>query len=99
MPRRGVRERVRAEAAEVFGQGVGPSMEAKGLRVSRKSAYAWHVRWRQGGVEALRSKGPSGRPSRMRPAWREWLAEALEQGPAAHGWAEDQCWTLPGIAG
>lgn len=33
-------------------------------------------------VEALRSKGPSGVDSRMKPAWRAWLARALEQGPA-----------------
>jgi putative transposase len=34
----------------------------------------------------------------MKPAWREWLGEALEQGPAAHGWVEDQRWTLSRIA-
>ncbi|MZE80139.1 helix-turn-helix domain-containing protein [Streptomyces sp. SID5475] len=37
------------------------------MRVSRKSAYAWHARWREDGVEGLRSKGSSGRPSRMKP--------------------------------
>lgn len=31
------------------------------LRLSRKSAYAWHARWRDGGVSALRSKGPAAR--------------------------------------
>jgi len=95
---RAVRERVRFEAAEMFGQGVGPPVVAKRLRVSRKSAYAWHAAWCEGGVKALRSKGPSGRPSRMKPAWRAWLEQALEQGPAGHGWVEDQRWTLARIA-
>ncbi|QCX82728.1 hypothetical protein C9F11_45860 (plasmid) [Streptomyces sp. YIM 121038] len=29
----------------------------------------------------------------MKPAWRAWLAQALEEGPAAHGWAGEQRWT------
>ncbi|MFF8227974.1 helix-turn-helix domain-containing protein [Streptomyces caelestis] len=69
------REHVRFEAAELFVQGVTPPQVARRLRVSRKSAYAWHARWRDGGVEALRSKGPS-----------------------AHGWGEDQWWTLARVA-
>ncbi|MFE2024457.1 helix-turn-helix domain-containing protein [Streptomyces hygroscopicus] len=39
-----------------------PPQVARRLRVSRKSAYAWHACWRDGGVEALRSKGPPGGP-------------------------------------
>jgi putative transposase len=95
---RGARERVRFEAAGLFEQGVAPPVVAERLRVSRKSAYAWHAVWREGGAEALRSKGHSGRPSRMKPAWRDWLARALEEGPAAHGWVEDQRWTLARVA-
>ncbi|MDX2935593.1 helix-turn-helix domain-containing protein [Streptomyces ipomoeae] len=34
----------------------------------------------------------------MKPDWREWLAAELEKGPAAHGWVEDQRWTLARIA-
>nr|WP_308117137.1 hypothetical protein [Streptomyces guryensis] len=49
--------------------------------MSRKSAYAWRASWREGGVDALRSKGPSGVASRMRPSWRAWLAGALGEGP------------------
>ncbi|MEU9481698.1 helix-turn-helix domain-containing protein [Streptomyces sp. NPDC048191] len=61
------REQVRFEAAELFTQGVTPPQVARRLRVSRKPAYTWHARQRGGGVQALRSKGPSGRPSRMKP--------------------------------
>src|SRR5437879_2582641 len=82
------RERVRFEAAVMFERGVPAPVVARRLRVSRKSAYAWHALWREGGVEALRSKGPSGPPSRMKQEWRARLDETLEQGPAAHGWVE-----------
>lgn len=34
----------------------------------------------------------------MKPGWREWLAVELEKGPAAHGWVEDQRWTLARIS-
>jgi transposase len=78
----------------MFEEGIAPPQVARRLRVSRKSAYAWHARWVEDGTDALVSKGPSGRPSRMRPEWRAWLEAALEQGPAAHGWVEDQRWTL-----
>ncbi|GAA2694087.1 winged helix-turn-helix domain-containing protein [Streptomyces lunalinharesii] len=89
---------MRFEAVELFTQGVAPPHVARRLRVSRKSAYAWHARWRDGGAQAMRSKGPSGRPSRMQPHWWDWLAAELERGPAAHGWVEDQRWTLARVA-
>ena len=87
-------ERMRFEAAEMFAAGAGPAQVARRLRVSRKFACAW----RAGGADALRSKGPSGYPSRMKPSWRAWLEQALEDGPAAHGWVEDQRWTLERVA-
>nr|WP_031160811.1 winged helix-turn-helix domain-containing protein [Streptomyces durhamensis] len=95
---RAQREQVRVLAAELFVQGAAPPQVARRLRVSRKSAYAWHARRLEGGMDALRSKGPSGRPSRMKPDWRVWLAAELEKGPAAHGWAEDRRWSLARIA-
>ncbi|MFF7250764.1 winged helix-turn-helix domain-containing protein [Embleya sp. NPDC008237] len=95
---RAQREQVRFEAAELFAQGVAPPEVARRLRVSRKSAYAWHADWRSGGPEALRSKGPPGRSSRMRPGWRAWLDAELARGPAAHGWVEDQRWTVQRVA-
>jgi transposase len=95
---RAQRERVRFEAAEMFAAGGTPPQIARRLRVSRKSAYAWHAAWRAGGADALHSKGPSGHPSRMKPSWRAWLEQALEEGPAAHGWVEDQRWTLTRVA-
>ncbi len=89
------RERVRLKAAEMFERGVAPPVVAVQLRVSRKSAYAWHAAWREGGAGALRSKGPRGRPSRMKPACRVWLVAALERGPATHGGPFDRTTLAP----
>ncbi|WP_349239708.1 winged helix-turn-helix domain-containing protein, partial [Streptomyces sp. CC208A] len=95
---RAKREVVRFEAAEMFGQGVRPPEVARRLRVSRKSAYAWHAAWRQGGRTALASKGAGGFPCRLGDVQAERLQAELEAGPAAHGWMEDQRWTLARVA-
>src|SRR5689334_13371033 len=92
------REQVRMAAAEMFAQKQRPPVVAEVLRVSRKSAYAWWDQWRVGGKEALVSQGPPGRRSRLSPAMREKLEIELDRGPAAHGWVEDQCWTLARVA-
>lgn len=54
------RETVRIQAAELFEQNIKPPDVARRLRVSLKSAYLWHQMWRDGGREALASRGPSG---------------------------------------
>ncbi|MDT0403874.1 MULTISPECIES: winged helix-turn-helix domain-containing protein [Streptomyces] len=92
------REVVRFEAAEMFGQGVRPPEVARRLRVSRKSAYAWYAAWRDGGRSALASKGPGGFPCQLSDHQTERLQAELEAGPAAHGWCEDQRWTLTRVA-
>ncbi|MFF1548124.1 helix-turn-helix domain-containing protein [Streptomyces sp. NPDC058291] len=52
------REAVRLQAAELFEQKIKPLEVARRLRVSRKSAYEWQQLWRDGGREALASRGP-----------------------------------------
>nr|WSX54876.1 winged helix-turn-helix domain-containing protein [Streptomyces sp. NBC_00974] len=95
---RRLRESVRMQAAELFEQQIRPSEVARRLRVSVKSAYQWHQLWRDGGVQALASRGPSGSRCRLSPRSLEKLAVYLEQGPAAHGWVEDQVWTASRVA-
>ncbi len=92
------RESVRLQAAELFEQEIKPSEVARRLRVSLKSAYRWQQLWRDGGVQALASRGPSGSRCRLSPRCLEKLAGYLEQGPAAHGWVEDQVWTAARVA-
>ncbi|MEU3658118.1 helix-turn-helix domain-containing protein [Streptomyces sp. NPDC032161] len=86
------------QAAGLFEQGIKPPEVAQRMRVSRKSAYLWHQLWRDGGVQALASRGPSGSRCRLSPRCLEKLAAYLEQGPAAHGWVEDQVWTAARVA-
>ncbi|MFD7583177.1 transposase [Kitasatospora sp. NPDC059817] len=92
------REEVRLEAAGLFADGLGPPEVARRLRVSSKSAYRWRQEWMEGGVAALASRGTSGRRCKLSARCQEKLAAYLEQGPAAHGWDEDQVWTGARVA-
>ncbi|QTR03717.1 winged helix-turn-helix domain-containing protein, partial [Saccharothrix algeriensis] len=47
---------------------------------------------------ALRSRGPGGPDCRLDRARLDRLVQALEQGPAAHGYTEDRRWTLARVA-
>ncbi|MEU7474287.1 hypothetical protein AB0A94_38440 [Streptomyces sp. NPDC044984] len=81
------------QAAELFEQKNKPPEMARRLRMSLKPVYHWHQWWREGGREALASRGPSGSRCRLSARCLEKLAGYLGQGPAAHGWVEDQVWT------
>jgi transposase len=87
------REEVRMRAADLFEQDVEVPRVARKLRVSEKSVYQWRRAWASGGREALRSQGPPGYDCRLGPALQAKLAVWLEEGPAAHGWMDDQVWT------
>ena len=92
------REVVRLRAAVMFEQGVGPVQVARELGVSTKPACQWRRRWRAGGDAALAWKGSGGAGCRLSEAQLGRLRAELECGPAAHGWAEDQRWTLARVA-
>jgi transposase len=85
---------VRLQAAHLFEQDASPVAVAHRLRVSAKSAYQWRRRWRAGGEAALASKGPGGAACRLTGEQLARLRAALEGGPAAWGWDQDQRWTL-----
>jgi len=78
----------------MFAQDADPVQIARALRVSTKSVYQWRRAWRAGGAEALASKGPGASPCRLDEGQLAQLRAALEAGPGAHGWTEDQRWTL-----
>ncbi|MGW7613820.1 winged helix-turn-helix domain-containing protein [Streptomyces sp. NPDC054766] len=82
----------------MFEQNIKSPDIARRLRVSLKSAYQWYQLWRDGGVQALASRGPSGSRCRLSPRCLEKLAAYLDEGPAAHGWVEDQVWTAARVA-
>ncbi|MEV0202404.1 winged helix-turn-helix domain-containing protein [Nonomuraea sp. NPDC050691] len=92
------RERLRLQAVELFAQGVSPAEVARRFRITRMSASRWHRAWQQGGTQALASKGPGGEKCRLDERRLARLAAELERGPAAHGWEEDQRWTLARVS-
>ncbi len=92
------REKLRLQAAHMFEQGIKPVRVARLLRVSTKSAYQWRRRWRAGGPVALASEGPGGTACRLDEVQLARLRAALDLGPAAYGWREDQRWTLARVA-
>jgi putative transposase len=92
------RERVRLAAADMFADGVSVARVAKHFRVTVMSANRWRRAYLAGGIEALASKGAGGAVCKLTDAQLEQLQVALDAGPAAHGWAEDQRWTLARIA-
>jgi transposase len=88
------REQVRLQAAQMLGQGTGPVQIAGLLRVSTKSVYTWRRAWRAGGDAALAPKGPGGNPCKLTEDQLAQLRAALDAGPAAYGWHDDQRWNL-----
>src|SRR5215467_15445584 len=88
------RESVRRQAAQMYEQDVSPVQAARRLRVTAKTAYQWRRRWRAGGGAALASKGAGGAVCRLDDGQVARLRAALEGGPAAWGWDQDQRWTL-----
>jgi transposase len=92
------REQVRLAAADLVEAGASDREVARRFRVSRMSANRWRRALVAGGRAALVSKGPGGGPCKLTAAQVRELETALEAGPAAWGWDEDQCWTLARIA-
>jgi putative transposase len=87
------RERLRLKAAERFAVGDDINVIARDLRVTSGSVRRWRRAWAEGGDEALKSKGPVSR-ERLSPAQWARLEAELRRGPLAHGFADDQRWTL-----
>jgi transposase len=86
---RAVLEARRLQAAELFAQGRTQAEVASELGVSRQSAPVWHVRFAQGGVEALRSRGPTGPDPKLSPADLARVEQDLLQGAKANGFDTD----------
>ncbi|QOC89643.1 helix-turn-helix domain-containing protein [Micromonospora craniellae] len=95
---RAKREAVRRQAAGWFAEDVSVPEIARRLRVSQTAVYGWRKRWRAGGEQALASRGPGGSRCRLDEGRLRRLADALEEGPAAHGFGADQRWTLARVS-
>ncbi len=81
----------------MFAAGVHQAEVARQLEVSAQAVSVWHARWKQGGAEALRGKGPSGPPPRLSDQQLATVEQALLEGAAANGFT-GELWTLDRIA-
>jgi transposase len=79
----------RLQAAELFAQGRTQAEVAHQLGVSRQSAHIWHTRFEQGGVDAMRSRGPTGPDPKLPDAQLAKVQEALLAGAMANGFDTD----------
>ena len=95
---RGLRDRqafehIRMQAGALFATGRSQAEVARTLGVARQNVSRWHARWRTGGLNALRSTGPTGQAPRLSDAQLAAIDRALREGARAHGFDSDH-WTL-----
>ena len=94
---RAAREARRLRAAELFALGRSQAEVARDLGVSRQAVSVWHARFTQGGVGALRSRGPTGPNPKLSAAQLARVEQALLEGAQANGFDTD-LWTLERVA-
>jgi transposase len=87
----------RQRAAELFAHGHTQAEVARRLEVSAQAVSVWHARWKEGGTEALRSRGPSGPAPRLSDAQLATIEQALVEGATANGFV-GELWTLDRVA-
>ena len=77
--------------------GVRHAEVARQLGVSAQAVSSWHRRWQTGGMQALRSRGPSGPAPRLSDAQLATVEQALLDGATANAFT-GELWTLDRIA-
>jgi transposase len=90
-------EGVRMQAGQLFAAGRTQAQVARSLGVARQNVSRWHGQWRKGGLEALRSTGPTGYAPRLSDQQLHLIDQALRQGARANGFDTDH-WTLDRVA-
>jgi transposase len=98
---RGLRDRqafegVRMQAGALFAAGRSQAEVARTLGVARQNVSRWYAQWRVGGLQALRSAGPTGYAPRLSDQQLATIDQALGQGARANGFDTDH-WTLARI--
>jgi putative transposase len=82
----------RLVAAQDLQEGLSQSQVARKYGVSRTTASRWDRAIDGHGVEALRKRRASGRPSRLNPEQLKLAVQIYQAGPRAAGYASDR-WT------
>jgi Winged helix-turn helix len=70
-------EQIRMQAGALFAAGRSQAEVAHQLGVARQNVSRWHARWQAGGLEALRSAGPTGQAPRLSDAQLAVIDQAL----------------------
>lgn len=90
-------ERRRLQAGRWLKQGIPQVEVAERCAVAKSTVSGWAKQLEAGGLAALKSSGPRGRPAGLDGRQRQELVRALKRGALAHGYATE-LWTLPRIA-
>jgi transposase len=85
--------RQRAIAIRLLHLGQSPQQVAEAVLVTSNTIYAWHKRWREGGVAGLRDGHRTGRPAKADATYKALLNTVLEQDPRDLGLAFT-IWTI-----
>jgi transposase len=75
----------RLRAGELFAIGVRQAEVARQLGVSPQAVSVWHARWRAGGLDALRSRGPTGPDPKVSDVQLAQVEHALLKAPPPTG--------------
>lgn len=90
-------EKRRLEAVQDLLRGLTQSNVARKFGVSRTTASRWNRALRQKGVEALRKRRATGRPSRLSREQLQIIPDIFTQGAIVHGFADNR-WTTARLA-
>ena len=90
-------EGVRMRAGALFAAGHSQAEVARTLGVARQNVSRWHAQWHAGGLEGLRSAGPTGYAPRLSDQQLHAIDQALREGARAHGFPTDH-WNLDRVA-
>jgi transposase len=90
-------ERRRMDAVQDMLNGLPQSRVAIKFRVSRTTASRWHCALATKGLESLRERKATGRPSRLTPEQKAQIVDVFKQGASAPG-SSDHPWTVTLLA-
>jgi len=90
-------ERRRLEAVQDLLKGLTQSSVARKFGVSRTTASRWNRALQQKGVDSLRKRRATGRPSRLSREQLQLLPDIFAQGAIIHGFPDNR-WTTARLA-
>jgi putative transposase len=90
-------EKRRLEAVQDLVKGLTQSSVARKFGVSRTTASRWNRALQQKGVESLRKRRATGRPSRLSREQLLMIPDIFSQGPVVHGFPDNR-WTTARLA-